>query len=92
MCARVIRQAWNSLQVGHRVLVHDEADPTMSLVPGRVTTVEKAPGSNEVAIRIAPSSGPTRIVHPRRLMVHLDADTEEAGAERCWRCAAHETS
>jgi hypothetical protein len=85
----VIRLAWNSLQVGHRVLVHDDDDPAMPLVPGRVTTVQTAPGSNDVAIRISPSGGPTRIVHPRRLMVHLDADTE-AGAERCWRCDTHE--
>lgn len=85
----MIRHAWNSLQVGHRVLVHDDADPAMALVPGRVMTVTTAPGSNDVAIRIAPSGGPARIVHPRRLTVHLDADTE-TGAERCWRCDTRE--
>jgi hypothetical protein len=89
LVGRVIRQAWNSLQVGHRVLVHDDSDPTMSLVPGRVTMVQSTSGPNVITIRIAPSSGPTRVVHPRRLMVHLDAETK-AGAERCWRCAAHE--
>jgi hypothetical protein len=85
----VIRLAWNSLQVGHRVLVHDDADPAMVLVPGRVTMVRPAPGSNDVAIRISAPGGPARIVHPRRLTVHLDVDAE-AGTERCWRCDAHQ--
>ena len=83
----MIRLAWNSLQVGHRVLVHDDTEPTMPLVPGRVTMIQPAPGSNDITVRISPSSGPARLVQPRRLMVHLDADTETStGAERCWRC------
>lgn len=83
----MIRQDWNRLQVGHYVVVHDEADPTMGLSPGRVTGIEpSAEGSNNVTIRISPRGGPAKLVQPRRLAVHLD--TGEA-AERCWRCEAH---
>lgn len=79
----MIRRQWNSLQVGHHVLVHDDADRALRLVPGRVTMIEATPGSNDVTIRISPPRGPTRVVQPRRLAVHLD--TGEA-PERCWRC------
>ena len=82
----MIRHHWNALQVGTHVLVHDEADSTMGLTPGRVTDVQPAPGSNDITIRIAPRKGPARVVQPRRLAVHLD--TGEA-TERCWRCEAH---
>lgn len=79
----MIRLQWNSLRVGHHVLVHDDADPAMTLVPGRVTMIQTAPGSNDVTVRISPAGGPKRVVQPRRLAVHLD--TGEA-TERCWRC------
>ena len=79
----MIRLEWNALQVGHHVLVHDDADPALTLVPGRVTMIQSLPGSNDVSIRISPPGGPKRVVQPRRLAVHLD--TGES-AERCWRC------
>jgi hypothetical protein len=78
----MIRLQWNSLRVGHHVLVHDD-DHAMKLVPGRVTMIQTAPGSNDLTIRITPPDGPSRSVHPRRLAVHLDTG---AAAERCWRC------
>jgi hypothetical protein len=81
----MIRLDWNDLQVGHHVMVHDDADPEMTLVPGRVTMVREASGSNEVEIRISPPGKRSRVVKPRRLTVHLD--TGEA-PERCWRCEA----
>jgi hypothetical protein len=82
----MIRNDWNALQVGHHVMVHDESDPTMGLTPGRVTQVDPAPGSNEVTIRIASRKGPSRVVQPRRLAVHLDTGEP---TERCWRCETH---
>lgn len=82
----MIRGQWNALQVGHHVLVHDETDETMALVPGRVTEIEETDGFNNVTIRLSPRRGPKRDVRPRRLAVHLD--TGEA-TERCWRCETH---
>jgi hypothetical protein len=84
----MIRLQWNSLRVGHHVLVHDDDDAAMMLVPGRVTMIQTTDGSNDVTIRISPPGGPTRIVQPRRLAVHLD--TGEA-TERCWRCEENHT-
>ena len=79
------RIQWNSLQVGHHVLVHDETEPGLPLVPGRVTTVHTESGSNDVAIKISPTRGPSRVVHPPRLAVHHEDLEPEA---RCWRCDA----
>lgn len=66
----------------------------MALVPGRVTAVERATGSNDVSIRLSSSGRPARIVRPRRLMVHLDAGDldDDDDAERCWRCEANLTA
>ena len=79
------RLEWNALRVGDRVLVHDETDARAPLLPGRVTQVDEASGSNEVAIRVSASRGKTEIVSPPRLSVHLD-DLDPAA--RCWRCEA----
>lgn len=79
----MIRRHWNELRVGHHVLVHDDSDPTMALVPGRVTTIDSTPGAHNVTIRISPRSGRSRMVQPSRLAVHLDTGE---GTERCWRC------
>jgi hypothetical protein len=79
------RLQWNALQVGHRVLVHDEAEAGLPLVPGRVSMVHEASGSNDVAIKIPSARGPSRVVHPARLAVHLEDLDPEA---RCWRCDA----
>jgi len=81
----MIRLEWNALRVGHHVLVHDETDPGLPLVPGRVAMVQAAPGSNDVAIRIPSTRGPSKVVHPPRLAVHLEDLDPEA---RCWRCEA----
>ena len=82
----MIRRHWNALRVGDHVLVHDGADSRLPLAPGRVVEVEHAPGANEIAIRIAPARGRSRIVHPRRLTVHA----EELDPDRhCWRCDTH---
>ncbi len=82
----MIRRHWNALRVGHHVLVHDENDPQMTLVPGRVTEIEETSGSHSVAIRISPRTGRSRVVQPSRLAVHLD---NGEGTERCWRCETH---
>ena len=79
----MIRRDWNALQVGHHVLVHDDDDPRMALTPGRVTEIDRTPGSHDVSIRISPRRGGSRIVQPSRLAVHLD---NGEGTERCWRC------
>jgi hypothetical protein len=80
----MIRLQWNALRIGHQVLVHDESDPEMPLVPGRVAMIQTTNGSNDVAIRISPDDGTTSIVRPRRLAVHL---RRLDPAEHCWRCA-----
>lgn len=77
------RTEWNALQVGHHVLVHDEDDAASALIPGRVTEVDDAAGSQRVTIRLSPPGRKTRMVEPRRLAVHLE--TGET-TERCWRC------
>lgn len=79
----MIRRRWNELRVGHHVLVHDTADPSLALSPGRVTSVDQTAGSNDVTIRISPRRGPARFVQPSRLAVHLD---DGEATERCWRC------
>ncbi|MEQ8438491.1 MAG: hypothetical protein RIB65_13435 [Ilumatobacter fluminis] len=79
----MIRRRWNDLRVGQHVLVHDDDDPALSLAAGQVTNVDRATGSNEVTIRIAPVNGPERLVRPSRLAVHFDTGEP---AERCWRC------
>ncbi len=81
----MIRVEWNALRVGQHVLVHDETDASWALVQGCVTMVQDAPGSNDVAIRIPSARGPSRVVHPRRLVVHPEQLDPEA---RCWRCEA----
>jgi hypothetical protein len=79
----MIRRRWNDLRIGHHVLVHDDANPTLELAPGRVTNVDQTAGSNDVTIRISPRNGPARYVQPSRLAVHLD---DGEAMERCWRC------
>jgi hypothetical protein len=79
----MMRLEWNALRVGSRVLVHDDADAEMALVPGRVAMIQTANGSNELAIRIWPAVGPTRVVNPRRLAVHLEQLDPDG---HCWRC------
>ena len=79
------RVQWNALRIGHHVLVHDETKPGLPLVPGRVTMVHAASGSNDVAIKIRSTRGPSRVVHPSRPAVHLEDLDPEA---RCWRCDA----
>jgi hypothetical protein len=82
----LIRREWNALLVGDHVLVHEESDLGLPLVPGRVVEVESASGTNEVGIRIKPFKGRSTVVHPKRLEVHL----EELDPERhCWRCDTH---
>lgn len=83
----MIRRRWNDLRVGHHVLVHDDGDPNMGLVPGRVTMIDAAAGAHNITIRISPRTGPTREVQPSRLAVHLDTGE---GNERCWRCETHD--
>jgi hypothetical protein len=85
----MIRREWNALRVGEYVLVHDDDDPTSPLVPGRVTRVDPAAGSNSLTIRLSPPGEPARVVQPRRLVVHLDSGEAR---ERCWRCEVRHTT
>jgi hypothetical protein len=80
----MIRLDWDALRVGHHVLVHDEEAEGLPLALGRVTGIETDGGATAIAIRISPAMGPSRIVRPRRLAVHLDLQNLD---ERCWRCA-----
>lgn len=73
---------WNSLRVGERVAVHDDADVDLGLVEGVVCIVQThRPEVNEVGIRLDNGSA---IVRPRRHAVHL----LPVDGRPCWRCAA----
>ena len=79
----MIRLQWDGLRAGHHVLVHDERDHDLPLVPGTVELVQTTTGSNDLAIRIFPPGQDSTIVRPRRLAVHL---TELDPDEDCWLC------
>ena len=51
---------WNALQVGDRVLVHDDTDISLRLQPGIVAMVQTARGSNDLVC--ASSVDPARSV------------------------------
>jgi hypothetical protein len=81
----MLRLRWNELIVGDRVLVHDADEPNQVLVPGVVTNVHPAAGSNEVSIRLKRDrQASSRIVAPQRLAVHTDPIGFD---ESCWRCS-----
>jgi hypothetical protein len=80
----MIRIEWNALRVGDHVLVHDDADRNMPLVPGQVTMLTSRPGANDVTIRISPADRAGSVVHPRRLAVHRAPFDH---ADDCWRCS-----
>jgi hypothetical protein len=48
----VLRLQWNALQVGDKVLVHDDADASLRLQPGIVAMVQTAHGSNDLGVRV----------------------------------------
>jgi hypothetical protein len=81
----VLRLQWNALQVGDRVLVHDDADISLRLQPGIVAMVQTAHGSNDLGVRVTRRSGEVGVVRPSRLSVHLDP---RDATEDCWRCDA----
>jgi hypothetical protein len=76
---------WNALQVGDKVLVHDDADVSLRLQPGIVAMVQTARGSNDLGVRVTGLSGQVSVVRPSRLSVHLDP---RDATEDCWRCDA----
>ena len=51
----MLRLQWNALQVGDKVLVHDDADISLRLHPGTVVMVQTAHGSNDLGV---PRDGP----------------------------------
>jgi signal peptidase I len=81
----VLSLQWNALQVGDRVLVHDDADVSLRLQPGIVAIVQTARGSNDLGVRVTGRSGQVSVVRPSRLSVHLDPRDV---TEECWRCDA----
>ena len=81
----MLRLQWNALQVGDRVLVHDDADISLRLQPGIVAMVQTAHGSNDLGVRVTRRSGEVGVVRPSRLSVHLDP---RDATEDCWRCDA----
>jgi hypothetical protein len=46
--------------------------------------VDTVAGTNEIAIRVAPTGETPHVLRPRRLTVHLDPRDL---SEPCWRCA-----
>ena len=81
----MLRLQWNALQVGDKVLVHDDADISLRLEPGSVAMVQTAHGSNDLGVRVTDRDGHGRVVRPSRLSVHLDPRDL---TEECWRCDA----
>jgi signal peptidase I len=81
----VLRLQWNALQVGDKVLVHDDADVSLRLQPGIVAMVQTAHDSNDLGVRVTGRSGQVSVVRPSRLSVHLDP---RDATEECWRCDA----
>ena len=81
----MLRLQWNALQVGDKVLVHDDADVSLRLQPGIVAMVQTARGSNDLGVRVTAVSGQVSVVRPSRLAVHLDPRDV---TEECWRCDA----
>ena len=81
----MLRLQWNALQVGDKVLVHDDADISLCLHPGTVVMVQTAHGSNDLGVRVTGRSGQVSVVRPSRLSVHLDP---RDATEECWRCDA----
>jgi len=82
----MLKFEWNALRVGHRVVVHDGTE--LSLSPGTVTMLETKRGkrsANGVGVRVAADDGDSRIVWPSYLAVHHDPPDP---SEDCWRCAA----
>jgi hypothetical protein len=71
---------WNALHVGDHVLVHDQTDAGLALLPGIVAIIDTGTGSNDIGVKI---EHPRRILRPSRLAVHLDPMD---GTEDCWRC------
>jgi hypothetical protein len=81
----VLSLQWNALQVGDKVLVHDDADVSLRLQSGIVAMVQTAHGSNDLGVRVTDQSGHVGVVRPSRLSVHLDPLD---ATEECWRCDA----
>jgi hypothetical protein len=48
---------WNALRAGHHVLVHDDDDPKMPLLPGVVAMVQSAHSANDIGIWITQPTG-----------------------------------
>jgi hypothetical protein len=68
--------------VGDSVLVHDDQDPAMRLLPGVVVMVQTAVRANDLGVRVLSEGGLPVVIRPRRLAVHLTLDMTEP----CWRC------
>lgn len=67
----MLRFEWNSLRIGHRVLVHDRDAPGAAPLAGVVAMVDEARGDNDVGIRTTEVDGSTRVRRPSRLGVEL---------------------
>ncbi len=81
----MLRNDWNALRPGDRVMVHDTSnDGAAHLVAGSVVSVESTGGSNDIAVKVADRGG-SRIVHPSRLSVHHDPIEFDG---HCWRCTS----
>ena len=73
---------WKALHLGDEVLVHDQRDAGLALLPGTVAMIDTATGSKDIGVRV---EDPRRVLRPARLAVHL-APLDPT--ESCWRCDA----
>jgi hypothetical protein len=76
---------WNGLQVGDKVLIHDQSiDDRFPLRAAKVVNVDFTRRVHDVGIRAPNAVGPGSVVSwPTRAQVHLDPRDP---SERCWRC------
>jgi hypothetical protein len=76
---------WNGLQIGDKVLVHDQSsDEHFPLRSATVMNVDLKRRVHAVGIRV-PNAVPSgsAVIWPTRSQVHLDPRDP---SERCWRC------
>jgi hypothetical protein len=80
--------AWNGLQVGDQVLMHDQSgDNSFPLRAATVMNVDLMSRVHGVGIRVPSAMGPGSAVSwPTRSQVHLDPRDP---SEPCWRCEAN---
>jgi hypothetical protein len=88
MCGRIsgaamLKDDWNGLRVGCKVLVHDHESDILSLIPGVVAAIDRRKAANRLGIRPTVAGNERKICWPTHVALHLDPPRP---TEHCWRC------